>query len=371
MHWFKVNSNSRFSKFLEVGNAINAKADNYLPYPAFVLRSLLLKNKDYKVESWYCLDDQSNPLGRISAFVSNETGDAGLGFFESINDRNTANAIIQKGINWLQEMGVKKVRMPISPSERDQFWGLMVEHELRPTFGESFHQTYYQDLVQDYGFELEFEQFTPRIGLSDQPLKKYDGLLERLRQKRTWTFRSFNFKEREDFIEDLVCVYNEAWADMGLARPLQISEVRAMFRSMKPILDPRLTVFAYLDERPVGFFIALPDMNEIMSRLGPKMNLWNYMKLLWYKRKSVISTAKGLVFGLIPEVQRTGMGLAMADVFERNLQGSRYKYIELSWIGGFNPNMLSFVEKIGAKPYKKHHTYIMDINIEKDNIPIR
>ena len=46
------------------------------------------------------------------------------------------------------------------------------------------------------------------------------------------------------------------------------SQARGIMRKMKPVMDEQLIWFAYYNNEPVGFFIALPELNQIFKHIN-------------------------------------------------------------------------------------------------------
>ena len=125
-------------------------------------------------------------------------------------------------------------------------------------------------------------------------------------------------------------------------------------------MDVKLLYFAYFEDRPIGFFIMLPDLNRIVGRFGGKFGLLQKMRLLWdLKVRRKVDRAFGVIFGVIPEFQGKGVEAGMIRRFEEEVaKGLPYKTLEMSWIGDFNPVMMRVAESyVCATRYKTHVTY--------------
>src|SRR5690606_20537073 len=82
---------------------------------------------------WIAVDVSGRPVGRISAFVNYDKIEeggmrvGGIGFFESVNDSETANMLFDTTIKWLADVhGVNAVDGPINFGENDKDWGLLI-----------------------------------------------------------------------------------------------------------------------------------------------------------------------------------------------------------------------------------------------------
>ena len=116
-----------------------------------------------------------------------------------------------------------------------------------------------------------------------------------------------------------------------------------------------------------------PDVNEILKYMNGKLDLWNKLKFVYLKKRKVISRARGMLMGVIPEFQNLGIEsafiLKIAEVLERKTQ---YKEIEFSWVGDFNPKMKKIFISVGCVSVKHYITYryLFDRKAEFKRYPI-
>jgi hypothetical protein len=131
-------------------------------------------------------------------------------------------------------------------------------------------------------------------------------------------------------------------------------------KKMKPIMDERIVWFAYYKEEAVGFFVAIPELNQVFRYLNGKLDWVGKLKFLYYRWRGVITRATGIVFGIAPDHQRKGVEAAMitasGDRFYFKKEAP-YEDVVMNWIGDFNPKMMRVCEQIGASVYKTHITY--------------
>ena len=66
----------------------------------------------------------------------------------------------------------------------------------------------------------------------------------------------------------------------------------------------------------------------------------------------------GIAFGVIPEFQRKGMEAALVHQSRKMVdKTNNYDYLEMNWIGDFNPKMMRVAEETGGRIVKTHLTY--------------
>jgi len=331
----------------------------------------------------WLLFDQDEVIGCIAAFVNaktllknNEYPVGGMGFFECINNQYAANLLFDTAKNWLIEKGVKAMEGPINFGERDKFWGLLTYgFEVEPNYLANYHHSYYKDLFENYGFKLYFNQFTftRNIG-TDFPEQYYNRGLNILNDP-DFRFTGLKKKNLDQFTEDFRIVYNQAWARHSGVSEMKPAQSKAIIKQLKPILDENTSFFAYYKDKPIAFFITIPEVNQVFKYINGQLNFWG--KIIFLKRKLLRQNTKllGMGFGVIPEYDGKGVTQALAIYAGNNLlKHTPYRTIELHGIGDFNPGMLKFVDKMGKSVKNKIHTtyrYIFDPNLPNERMPLK
>lgn len=162
----------------------------------------------------------------------------------------------------------------------------------------------------------------------------------------------------EKFAEDFRIIYNGAWqAITGV--DMTPEQAQALMKKMKPIIDPQLMIFAYHGQDPVGFYIMLPELNQIIKHLHGRMDLWGKLLFLYHRWRGTCQKVFGVIFGVVPEHQRKGVESLLIKHFHdiRLRPGFPYKEIEMNWVGDFNTRMMRTVKMTEGEVRKVHHTY--------------
>ena len=319
---------------------------------------------------WVLTNDTGEVIGRVAAFLNRDmpavadtdlpTG--GLGFFECIDDQAAANTLFEAGRQWLVARGMQAMDGPINFGERDRFWGLLVDgFELEPNYGMFWHPPYYQQLFKQYGFQLYFKQYTCA--------REVDMVLHPSFAKRAETFAAeqpaYQFRhalkrDPERMARDFHHVYNLAWANHSGVPEMSLDKARKLVQQMRPVLDERLLWFAYHHDEPVAFFLSLPELNQILKHVGPRLDLVGKLRFLWEQRRYQRRQPRkmfGVIYGVVPAHQGKNVDAVMMVHAQKAFQVAGYTDIEMNWIGDFNPRMLATTRSIGAKVCKTHITY--------------
>ena len=373
MQLVEVSNEKLANEFIKVNALLHQSNPSYIHPLDKDIREVFdpKKNKTFRqgeVIRWILKEDAGKNIGRIAAFTNKKyknKGDdvqvGGIGFFDCINNQEAADLLFDVAKHWLMQKGMEAMDGPVNFGERDRWWGLTVKgNDIPPLYGMNFHPPYYQHLFETYGFRNYYNQICFALKAKYKVQQKfYDRHAECLKDPN---YRSENIKKNqlEKYAKDFTIVYNKAWAGHGGMKQLEERVVQKMFKSMKPVLDERISWFVYYKDQPIGIWINLPDLNQWFKYLNGKFSLFHKLKFLYLKATKKNSKFTGLVFGIIPEFQ--GKGVDSFIIIEgcrliQHLKIVNGDYIigdpifedyEMQWIGEFNPKMVNVAEALGT-----------------------
>lgn len=368
MEVIEVKDFSSEQQFLQVPFEIYRNDPNWVCPPWAEIRSLFdpAKNPAWErgeAKRWVLLMDKI-PRGRIAAFYQHHPGrkEAGIGFFECMDDGLHAASLFQTAANWLREKGFEELDGPVNFGHRDSYWGLLVDGFQVPSFQDNYHPPYYKKLFEDYGFEAAYEQVTARITRADFNATRLEPIAKRIMANPVYRFGPFLMDETKRMAHDFVEIYNQAWVHLEHFVPVNAEKMEKIIREMKPLVIPDLISFAYVEEKPAGFFISIRDINPLIRSFKGRFGWMQKLLLLWRLKTQKPKKLRSIVFGVIPVHHNKGLETGMIWKFYEAIQRHpSIEEVELSWVGDFNPRMLALLEGIGAKPWKKHITYRLKI----------
>jgi GNAT superfamily N-acetyltransferase len=325
---------------------------------------------------WILKDENGKTIGRIAAFIdyvrsaANNQPTGGIGYFEVIESRQAAFTLFDTAREWLAQRKMEAMDGPINFGENDNNWGLLVEGFMQPGFGMPYHKKYYKAFFEDYGFKDYFNQLSYHRDVRDKDDKivmfpeRIMKIADWLSKRQGYSFRHFEFRNREKFIRDIVEIYNSTWSVFKEDfTPLNTEFLLRSFEKAKPIIDEELIWFAYYNDKPISFFILTPDANQILKYFNGKLNFKNIILFIWFKITHKMTRARAIVGGVHPAYQNSGVESAIfLHIYEAFKKKPWYKELELSWVGDYNPKMLAIYEALGARKVKTHVTYRYLIN---------
>ena len=343
------------------------------------------KNKQLtngEIIRWLLINENGQTIGRVAAFYTAEFSQndefpiGGVGFFDCINDQDAADMLFNSAKEWLITKGIAAMDGPTNPGMRDSFWGCLAEGFHEPVYNMPYNFSYYKELFENYGFKNYFNQYTYRCNLT-KAINLHPAVrrtAERITKNPEYKFCLIE-KGNPRFAGDFKIIYNKAWQNFSGTRDISDKEAIDLMKEMELILDERLVVFGYYNDEPIAFFIMMPDIGQITRRFNGKWNLWSKLQFYYHlKVAKNVDRIIGRIFGVVPEHQGKGVEGALVVYFEQEIYKPNfpYKYLELNWIGDFNPVMMKVAEFIGGTIYKTHITfrYIFNPTLEFKRIPV-
>jgi hypothetical protein len=309
-------------------------------------------------------DSNDKVIGRIAAFINERTSKkesqptGGIGFFECINDKQSAHFMFDYCQEWLKQRGMEAMDGPVNFGERDSWWGLITDGFTPPQYKMNYNPPYYIDLFESYGFKTYFEQWcysrNPKIRPQEKFLKRHDDVAA----NKDFRAEHLRKKNLDKYAEDFRTIYNKAWAKHGVGKELDSKQVKMFFKKMKPVIDEKIIWYVYYKHEPVAFWVNLPDINQLFRRFNGKFGWWQKLQFFILLKRKVIKKFIGLVFGVVPEFQGQGIESFLIVEGANLIQNEElYDEFEMQWIGDFNPKMISVAESLGPERTRVLKTY--------------
>lgn len=319
---------------------------------------------------WILVNESGEGIGRIAAFTNEKMSNpldypvGGMGFFECIDDQQAANLLLDTAKEWLVTRGMEGMDGPVNFGEKNQFWGLLIENfDDPPTYGFNYNPPYYQRLLENYGFQIFFNQLVYYRTLAHEAEEKMQRKARIIAKRNKIEARNVKGMSMDTIADYFLTVYNGAWATHEGFKPMTKEQADKVIKSMKPVMDPRIVIFGYHNDEPIGFFVNIPELNQIFKHVHGNLNWWGKLKFLYHKTFNPPRTMYGLVFGVVKEWQGKGVEAAMIQYASDTIvKNDWYEDMVITWIGDFNPKMIHVVEQMGTHIYRKYATYRLNFD---------
>ena len=386
MQLTEVTGKQAAKDFIKVNVLMNASNPKYIRPLDNEVNDVfdLNKNKQFKygtAKRWVLKDDQGALIGRIAAYTSTKYINKGdtipvgsLGYFDCINDQQTANLLFDTAKKWLVSQGMQSMDGPVNFGERDKWWGLMVEgFDMEPLYGISFNPPYYEKLFETYGFQNFYNQYYYSLKAYGTLGDKYPERHARFAAKPDYVARHIDKTNLEKYATDFSIIYNAAWSQHDEGKEISPELALKLFKKMKPIMDETIIWFAYYKEQPIGMWINIPDLNQYFKHFDGKFGWIEKLRLLILQKTKPARKMNGVAFGIVPKFQALGIDAFM--IYSCALvvrEQGRYDGIEMGWAGDWNPRMVAIYKAVGASQSRRMITYRynFDRNLPFERHPI-
>lgn len=314
----------------------------------------------------FLLEDGDTIIGRIAAFVDNLAAEfwkerIGLfGHFECTRSPAAARLLLDAARDWLRAHGCSAMRGPWSVVSQD--WGLVVEGFVpSPVIMAPYNPPYYGDFLTDFGLRKVKDLLCWSISaaegyaIPERILKLTDAVAKRYGIR----IRELDMRRYEQEVQTVIELSNASLINNWGYSPVTEDEVRAMARDMRPVIQPKGVLFAEDKEgRPIGFAIALPDVNCLLQGLNGRLFPFGFLRLM--RGIPRLRRYRMFALGVISEYQ----GRAADSLLYRALYDRLYApdlWMEINYVLEDNWPMINAINKLGAKPLRRYRVYEMDI----------
>jgi GNAT superfamily N-acetyltransferase len=301
------------------------------------------------------------PVGRVCAGINtkmNEAKGTREGYFclfECVNQYAVARALFNAALEFVAARGASLVKGPVSPTNGDEYRGVLVEgFQHVPFLFQSYNPSYYPSFFERYGFakELDYLGYWNRLSNARQRGKAVEYAMRR------YGFRidPLDMRNMDRDIRDIKQVFDESmpqeWPDLI---PPTLEELQAMGARLKGLAESELIRIARCGLRPIGVSVALPDYNQVLAHMNGRLFPLGWLKFLIFRRR--IDALRIFILFIVPEFHKKGVSHAL---YHHTLEAATrlgYTWGDGSTVADTNLTMRRDIEKVGGIHYKTYRVY--------------
>lgn len=310
----------------------------------------------------------NKPVGRIGCGLDRRLNAAKgieMGYitlFESIKDYQVARELFDAAVGFLRRHGVTLVTGPQSPSNGDDYRGLLIDgFDGPPALLNTYNPPWYQEFFEEYGFAKHFDRYGYWSDLTKPLPEKLLRGVEIAEKRYNFRLRNLNMK---NLGAEMVAIKHisdlsmpEDWPDMI---PPSMEEIRAEVNKLKTLAVPELIYIAESQEgEPIGLSIALPDYNQVLKHINGSLFPLGWLKFLLLRKK--ITQVRLFVIMVVPSFHRKGVSAAL---YLRSMETARrlgFTTGDGSSIHEFNVRMNRDAQGSGGTLYRTWRVYQLPI----------
>lgn len=278
------------------------------------------------------------------------------GFFECVNDQAVANALFEAAAAWLRARELDTMRGPASFSTNDECGLLVKGFDTPPTILNPHNPPHYVQLVEGAGFTkakdlLQYRSVTPELP------ERLNSAAEKVRERLQVTLRPIDMGHYYQEVETVKSLYNGAWERNWGFVPLTDAEIDSVARQFRSVIVPDLFVFAERNGQPMGFAIAVPDMNVALRTNRSGRLFPGILRVLWRWKVRKIDRLRIILLGVLKEYRGTGAAEMLYHWIWTRGTAIGYRWGEAGWVLEDNIPMNKGLEFMGFEPYKRLRFY--------------
>lgn len=257
-----------------------------------------------------------------------------FGFFESIDDQDVVNRLLESATQWLREQGCDSIRGPVNPSMKSDF-GVVVEgNQHAPMVMMGHTPKRYQRHLTEAGLETAQRFFAFQFRAKDHEDSKgrweylaaaKQKILNRYPQIEMRRVTEANFDQTMREVNELGnTVRSSGWGFV----PLTNAELDFMIGNLRRVIRYDMIHVAYWENQLVGYIVSIPDVNWALQRAkGP----WDWLRMLQMPRL-IRQTPRSRVIALGVDQNYRNKGIAILLIDGLVATYDAFDEWEFSWV---------------------------------------
>ena len=265
----------------------------------------------------FCIYAKEEIVGRFIITTYPDDDTAYLGFFECIDDAETARFLFEKAEQFVMNKQYKRIIGPVDAS----FW---IRYRLKtnkfdglPYTGEPYNREYYLNLFLDNGYKVS-EHYTSSIYKHIEEKWQDKKCVDRYQHfiNQGYIITNPTIKDWDKTVEDLYTMITSLYRDFPIYKDIALKDFHKYFENYKLIINFDMVKMAYYKEKAVGFFISIPNYHNIVYHTNKLINILKILHIRKRPKEYVM-----LYMGVLQE--HRGLGKAIVQSIIEELRRSK------------------------------------------------
>lgn len=361
----KVKNRTDLKNFIKFPYYLYKSEPNYVPH-LFLDRIIFFNKKlnpffkHSRVEH-FLVKANNEICGRFSIIIDynhNKFHNENVCFFgnyDLIYNKQLSKTIFNTIENYAKNQGMEIIRGPMNLSTNHECGLLIKGFDSPPKIMMTYNFPYYKELIEDSGYYKAKDLLAFLLDTEKMDLKRLERASNTLKKRYNITIRKINFKRFKKELKILYHIYNSAWEKNWGFVPMDEEEFFHSSNMLKYFAYEDLILIAEVDSKPIGFIVALPDINKILINLNGKLFPFGIFKLILNKKN--IKELRIITLGLIEEYRNKGIDYILIAEVVKNSIKKGIRFGECSWILEDNNKMNNALKKLNGEVYKVYRVY--------------
>lgn len=324
---------------------------------------------DHGIAEFFIAWKNGKPVGTICTAIdqkANETvnkKECVFGFYECINDEEIGRALLDHAALWAKQHGLNSLYGPFNLDYEDAYGILVGGRDRQPAIMCGHTTDYYQGFIENYGFKPsrgENLAFARDLTANLDELEDIIQYADKVQQRKKFTIRSADLTHWKEEVDRVYELINPCLQHLPGFEPWQPEALQELMAPFVELANPDLILFAEDHGKTIGFFPAIPNMNEILAHLNGLRYPWDYLKAARYSRLKPKSASIKSVL-VLPEYWGSGVAILLFAEMLKRLIAAGYEWVDLSITSDDNPRTPALAARAGAQVYKRYQVYRLSL----------
>ena len=295
----------------------------------------------------FLIYDKNKVVGRFCITTYKNDENAYIGFFECINDNKIANYLFKVAYDFAKEKGYKRIIGPVDASFWIKYRLKINMFEYEPYTNEPYNKEYYYRLFLENDYNVIQHYTSNKFPIIENAYfnGKFEDRYNEFK-KKGYEIISPNIKEYEKILNELYYLITDLYSDFPIYKNIAIEDFKEIFCSYKSVIRTEMFKMAYFEDKPVGFFISIPNyynkvynlnLIKIFDILKLKKKPKEYVMLYMGVDRNHRGLGKALVWSIEEELKKNqlpSIGALARDgkitqEYEKELIKEQYEYVLL------------------------------------------
>ena len=309
-------------------------------------------------------------VGRIQAIIQNAANakydQKRIRFtrFDSIDDQEVSNALFDKVKEYAKKNDLDEIVGPLGFSDLERE-GLLIEgFDQKQTFEEQYNYSYYQKLIENYGFEKEVDwtesiiKNNPDTKIQDKMIRLAETVLKRnnLHIGKSKNVKDFLNKYADKFFSILDESYDNVYGTV----PFTDGMKKLLISNFSLLIDLRFVcVILNENDEAVCMGLCLPSIADAVKKSDGHLTLPAILRILKAKKNpKIIDFA---LIGVKPSYQMKGVNVIILAEIMKMLNKKGVMYAETNLNLETNNEVLAQWKYFDCKTNKRRRCFIKKI----------
>lgn len=318
------------------------------------------------IQRMFLAYNDETPVARVLAgidlYASSRLGEqAGyISLFESYENFEYAQAVLDAALRFLREHGVKQVFGPLPPRYDLLNRGMLVEgFDQPPVLQNAYNTQALVHIIEKYGFTKWRDYLAYDIPTDKIPVQRILPMADRIRQRFGFTVEEIDFSKSNlirvaQDMSDIICAATPDEPGEYLPTP---EDLLKLFKRIRPWLRNQTSVMAYAGQQPIGVVVGFLD--DSPSRIGTdgRRTPWNWLKRVL--KTPATTTSRCPIQYVIPEYQNKAVNAVLLAQAVESAKKMGIRSVEGSLVDETHIASVNNTQTAGGKLYRRYRVYQM------------